>query len=77
MKNVQQNVAEEENPFAQTKTEILRNQDWCNKSLDQLDMSAALLSQCLDSDLNDLKRQNAVLNQCLQEINAMKQNQNY
>ena len=55
------------------KTEIMRNQDWCNRSLEQLEMSAALLSQCLDSDLNDLNRQNAVLNQCLQEVIALKQ----
>ena len=55
------------------KTEIMRNQDWCNRSLEQLEMSAALLSQCLDSDLNDLNRQNAVLNQCLQDVLALKQ----
>lgn len=43
-------------------------QDWCNKSLEQLDFSCALLAQCLDSDLSDLKRQSAVLNQCLETV---------
>lgn len=47
-------------------------QEWCNKSLEQLDFSCALLSQCLDSDLSDLKRQSAVLNQCLDTVNELR-----
>ena len=73
MGNDQKQYSKVSDILQKPKTEIMRNQDWCNRSLEQLEMSAALLSQCLDSDLNDLNRQNSVLNQCLQEVLALKQ----
>ena len=46
--------------------------EWCEQSIEQLNLSAALIAQCLDSDIHDINKQNAVLEQCLREVESLR-----
>jgi hypothetical protein len=46
---------------------------WCERSLEQLEMTIQLLDQCLDNDLKELHRQRGVIAQCASTINELKQ----
>lgn len=45
---------------------------WCERSLDQLELTVQLLDQCLDSDLKDLKRQQGIIEMCRNQIDEIK-----
>ena len=51
-----------------------RTQSWCERSLDQLEMTVQLLDQCLDSDFKDLKRQQGIIEMCKAQIDEIKKN---
>jgi hypothetical protein len=48
------------------------SQLWCERSLEQLEMTIQLLDQCLDNDLKDLNRQRGVISLCMEQIQSMK-----
>ena len=45
---------------------------WCEKSLEQLEMTIQLLDQCLDNDLKELNRQQGVIKLCQKQIEEVK-----
>lgn len=49
-----------------------KNRSWCERSLEQLEMTIQLLDQCLDNDLKDLSRQQNVINLCKKQIDEIK-----
>lgn len=49
-----------------------KNRSWCERSLEQLEMTIQLLDQCLDNDLKDLSRQQNVINLCKKQIDEVK-----
>ena len=46
--------------------------EWCEKSLEQLELSISLLNQCLDNDLKDINRHQQTLSQIRTELNLIK-----
>jgi len=50
------------------------NLEWCDKSLDQLELSISLLEQCICGDKESLKRQQESLTRFQSEIEKMKRN---
>lgn len=53
--------------------ELDKNRSWCERSIEQLEMTIQLLDQCLDNDLKDLNRQQSIINLCQQRIEEAKQ----
>jgi hypothetical protein len=56
---------------------VIRNEKedgntWCERSLEQLEMTIQLLDQCLDNDLKELSRQRGIIAQCASTINELK-----
>lgn len=49
-----------------------KNRSWCERSLEQLEMTIQLLDQCFDNDLKDLSRQQNVINLCKKQIDEIK-----
>jgi hypothetical protein len=45
---------------------------WCERSLEQLEMTIQLLDQCLDNDLKELNRQRGIIAQCTRTIAELK-----
>ena len=52
-------------------------QAWCERSLDQLEMTIQLLDQCIDNDFKDLNRQQGIIDMCSKQVKEMKQKFNY
>ena len=48
------------------------NQSWCERSLDQLEMTIQLLEQCLDNDFKDLNRHQGIIDMCSKQVKEMK-----
>lgn len=46
--------------------------EWCEKSLEQLELSISLLNQCIENDLKDINRHQQTLNQIRTEMNLIK-----
>jgi hypothetical protein len=46
--------------------------EWCERSLEELEITIHLLDQCLDNDLTDLGRQQGVINLCAEEVRQLK-----
>ena len=52
-------------------------QSWCDRSLEQLEMTISLLSQSIDSDMQDLSRQQSTLTLYQNYINEIKSQLHY
>lgn len=48
------------------------SQSWCERSLDQLEMTIQLLEQCLDNDFKDLNRHQGIIDMCNKQVKEMK-----
>lgn len=46
---------------------------WCDRSLEQLEMTIQLLDQCLDNDIKDLNKQKSTVMQCRKQFDEIKQ----
>lgn len=48
------------------------DESWCNRSLEQLEMTISLLTETIDSDFNNLQLQKKNLDLCRRYINEIK-----
>jgi hypothetical protein len=59
-------------PEARVSDEEADGNAWCERSLEQLEMTVQLLNQCLENDLKELNRQRGVIAQCASAVNELK-----
>jgi hypothetical protein len=45
---------------------------WCARSLDELEITMALLNDCIDGDVKELERQKSIIDMCKQQVEEIK-----
>lgn len=51
---------------------VSRTHGWCERSLEQLELTIQLVDQCLDNDVKELARQGGIIEACREEVQLMK-----